>query len=160
MSSNANSIRRSLTGAALVLAAAFLLSGAALAAPPIPPGGQHAVYYGGGNTQGYPPIQLSDTGPDMTDGLATLRVTSAPNPFRQVTLLQFAARRGEPLRVRVYDTHGRLRRDLMSRAQSTGRQGIGWDGRDTSGLLLPSGVYFYTVDAGNRSTRGRLVFLR
>jgi flagellar hook assembly protein FlgD len=103
---------------------------------------------------------LSDAGPEVTDGLDNLRVTSAPNPFRRVTLLKFAARRGEALRVRVYDTAGRLRRDVVTRADNTGRQEIDWDGRDGAGHLLPSGVYFYRVDAGDRSTRGRLVFLR
>ena len=144
------------------LGVSVLFAARAVAAPPPAPGGPHALYYGGDNTAGYPQFTLTDAG-DTTDETATLgplNVRCAPNPFAQQALVQFAARAGERLRVRIYDTRGRLVRTHEALASRTGRQDVTWDGRDAGGRRVAPGVYFYEVQSGVRTARGRLVFIR
>jgi hypothetical protein len=37
---------------------------------------------------------------------------------------------------------------------------MAWDGRDASGGLVPSGIYFYRVDAGDRVGSAKAAVVR
>ncbi len=72
-----------------------------------------------------------------------------PNPFRRTVRIQCGSALGrEPPQLSVYDAAGRMVRRLPSVLSTT------WDGRSSSGRLLPAGTYF--IEARTRSDR-RLV---
>lgn len=87
-------------------------------------------------------------------------VRNVPNPFRDGTEIQFDLPRASAARVEVFDAAGRrvFARGLERR--SVGRQSVFFSGRDEAGERLPSGVYFYQVEAlGQRVTR-KMVLVR
>lgn len=141
--------------------ALFLIGAEASAAPAPPPGGHIPVYFAGANTGAYPALSPTSV-PDRWESLrgSSLQVTSAPNPFRKTTLLRFAMGAGEKAQVRIFSPSGREIRELELAAPGTGLQEVLWDGRDTGGTRLPSGVYLYRVTVGIRSAVGKLVFLQ
>lgn len=78
---------------------------------------------------------------------------SFPNPFRGTTMIRFGSDR--IVSARIYDVQGRLVRKVE------GQIGVfEWDGRDQSGKLLPSGLYFCKVDSGGAGDCLKLVLLR
>jgi subtilisin family serine protease len=98
-----------------------------------------------------------------------LRLTG-PNPMTSAapwTRVDFGvgAGAGEP-RLRVFDAQGRLVvRDLTGRRNpAVAGNGLAltatWDGRDDSGRLLRAGLYFITLEAGDRRSAVRVISLR
>lgn len=63
-------------------------------------------------------------------------------------------------RVEIYDVCGRLVKRLVEREQQPGFHSVVWDGRDSSGRLVATGVYFYRVKAGKFKSSKKMVVLR
>jgi photosystem II stability/assembly factor-like uncharacterized protein len=93
------------------------------------------------------------TAADVAGGPAlapTLRLDVAPNPFAPGTNIRFELAREGVVWLRIYDSAGRIVRTLISGdAHASGAHGVPWDGRDETGRLVPSGVYFSAVDTGS-----------
>ena len=53
---------------------------------------------------------------------------------------------------------GRTVRKLVDGTQGAGSHAVDWDGRNDSGRMLPSGIYFYRLEAG-KSLVQRLIKL-
>jgi flagellar hook assembly protein FlgD len=47
----------------------------------------------------------------------------------------------------IYDVRGRLIKALASGNKTAGEHVVRWDGRDDRGQRIPSGVYFYRLEA-------------
>lgn len=79
---------------------------------------------------------------------------NAPNPFESTTLIQFDVPRADRVRVAIHDSAGRLVRLLEDGTLPAGRYSRLWDGRDTQGRTVPSGLYFYSAESqGQRVVR-------
>jgi hypothetical protein len=83
-----------------------------------------------------------------------------PNPFNPKTTLAFTVSREMPVRLTIYDVSGRELRVLLDEIRSAGRHIIEWDGTDTSGRQLGSGVYFYEVRVAGVQASRKLLLLR
>jgi len=72
-----------------------------------------------------------------------------PNPFNPRTMIAFDLPEEMAVNLHVYDVSGRLVDVLLDdRIARQGRNEVVWRGRDTSGRRLPSGTYFYRLEAG------------
>jgi hypothetical protein len=115
-------------------------------------------------------VRTSDIGSEL---IAAVDVS--PSPFtpngdgiNDVVFFQFQVHElSEPreLAVTVFDLSGRVMRDLSNRSVIRGVFGdaadLGWDGRDESGNLVPTGLYLYRIslqtDSGDEHRQGTLV---
>jgi hypothetical protein len=100
------------------------------------------------------------------------RVRAHPNPFATTCRLTIWPGKKSGLKtgneLLIYDLAGRLVRSFSldeyprseGSAVASSRYDLVWDGRDESGRLLPSGVYFYGVGAGRSRCEGKLILLR
>jgi len=90
-------------------------------------------------------------GSAVDDGIpsrTTLGV-AAPNPFNPQTTIAFDLPSGMAVSLRVYDVSGRLVDVLVDgEIAQPGRNEVVWRGRDELGRQLPSGTYFYRLEAG------------
>jgi len=68
-----------------------------------------------------------------------------PNPFNPQTTIEFHLPQPGEARLSLYDIQGREVRRLLQGNVAAGRHNMVWNGRDTSGKLVPSGVYFYRL---------------
>lgn len=98
---------------------------------------------------GLPPARVDDT--------ATL--TARPNPARAGVELRFALTRPAASRLEIFDSTGRRLRGLGEAQAVGGVQSARWDGRDESGIAMPSGVYFARLTWPGGSTTTRLTLL-
>jgi hypothetical protein len=78
-----------------------------------------------------------------------------PNPFNPRTTIQYNVPKAGNVRMQLYDIQGRLVRTLMNRDHEPGYFEFNLDGRD-----LSSGVYFYSIEAGNYHDTKKLVLLK
>jgi hypothetical protein len=78
-----------------------------------------------------------------------------PNPFSEST-------HKEPgtVSLTIYNVVGQRVAELTTPFQTVGRQRILWDGVDERGRRLPSGVYFYRLQAGKSTQTRKVVIVR
>lgn len=79
---------------------------------------------------------------------ATRLLSSYPNPFNPQATVRFSLARDGVASLRAYDVRGRLVRTIFEGFVAAGAREVSWDGRDDSGLGLPSGTYFLRLSAG------------
>jgi hypothetical protein len=82
-----------------------------------------------------------------------------PNPMQANVRLLFRNEGGNPGSAGIFDVEGRLVRQLSLQRVTDGLVGAEWDGLDSSGRRVPSGVYFYRYGT-SKEGRGRLVVAR
>ncbi len=88
---------------------------------------------------GSPITRVGDAGITVPSRVVACR----PNPFaRSTEILVFVDPAIPDARLAIYDTAGRLVRQLPVRGDDTGKRSLTWDGRDAHGAVLPAGVYF------------------
>jgi hypothetical protein len=86
-----------------------------------------------------------------------------PNPFNPSTTIAFAIPAGRETvktRVAVFDVRGRRVRTLVDSEKEPGYYRVHWDGRDDRGARVGSGVYIYTIDAGDFRATRKMVLTR
>ncbi|HET9250717.1 MAG TPA: PKD domain-containing protein [Candidatus Eisenbacteria bacterium] len=84
----------------------------------------------------------------------------SPNPLNPDATLTFHVPAAGPARVRIYGPDGRLVRQLLDGEVSAGYHDLRFDGKDTQGTRLSSGVYFYRVETVAGSVGGRLAIVK
>jgi flagellar hook assembly protein FlgD len=70
-----------------------------------------------------------------------------PNPFNPTTTIKYALPRASRVVVRVYDMLGQQVAMLKDEMQTAGTHDVVWDGKNTQGHSVASGVYFYQMEA-------------
>ena len=103
--------------------------------------------------------------PDQATAVGDLPTThrnvlypNAPNPFNPRTTLAFEIATDGPVSLRIYDTSGRMVRELVNETLEAGPHQVIWDGRDDQGREAASGAYFVRL-AGRDFTRSQKVLL-
>ena len=83
-----------------------------------------------------------------------------PNPFSQKTMIRYFLNKTGTVGLKVYDQSGRLVKTLIDGTMNAGHGEIEWDGRDTKGQELASGVYFFRLTSDANTQTKKLVLLR
>ncbi len=84
-----------------------------------------------------------------------------PNPFNPVTHIQFALPSRERVRLVVYNCLGQQIKTLIAHEiKDPGYYEMIWDGTDQAGVSVASGIYFYTLQAGQHHKTSKMVLLR
>jgi hypothetical protein len=86
-----------------------------------------------------------------------------PNPFNPQTTIPYGVPvGGPPVRVRlvIYDAQGRAVRTLVDESQTGGARDVVWNGTDSSGKIVTSGVYFCVLQVGKERRAQKLVLLK
>jgi len=72
-----------------------------------------------------------------------------PNPFNPSTEIRFSLPIAAKVELTVFNLLGQPIRVLSDLEFKAGSHAVVWDGRDQQGLAVPSGVYFYQLQAGS-----------
>jgi photosystem II stability/assembly factor-like uncharacterized protein len=75
-----------------------------------------------------------------------------PNPFNSRTTLTYVLGSNSDVSLSIYNLRGQLVKTLVNQAQSPGSYTIMWDGTGSKSKALPSGVYFYRIEAVSKKT--------
>ncbi len=88
-----------------------------------------------------------------------------PNPFNPETWIPFDLAKDAPVSIRIYDVKGQLVRRLDIGERKGGsylvkEKAAYWDGKNQLGQSVSSGLYFYTLKAGDFLSTRRMVILK
>ena len=95
-----------------------------------------------------------------TSPTPTCLLKAYPNPFNPLTTIHFTVNNPGDVVLTVNDLAGRRVAVLADDTFPTGVHRINWDGRDTAGRSLASGLYFVRLVAGQVQDTQRLVLIR
>jgi len=83
-----------------------------------------------------------------------------PNPFNPITSFVYDLPKHSQVKVSIYNTLGREIKTLVNREQNNGSYIIQWDGNDTYGNRVSSGVYLYHLNANSFNQTRRMILLK
>ena len=106
-------------------------------------------------------VRLDSIGQPTRD----LLLQNYPNPFNPETWIPYQLSEAADVSVSIYDTTGKLVRTLSLGHQVAGfynsrERAAYWDGRNTLGERVASGVYFYTLTTGEFTATRRMLILK
>jgi hypothetical protein len=95
----------------------------------------------------------------------TVLLPNYPNPFNPGTWLPYKLAKDSDIIIKVYNVSGQLIRTLDLGNQNTGfyltkAKAPYWDGRDSEGSKVSSGVYYYTLQAGDFKATRKMVIIK
>lgn len=91
---------------------------------------------------------------------AVMRLSSYPNPFNPVTVIRFELEVSSHVRLEIFDLTGRPVKSLADGYLEAGGHARTWNGRGAGGRLMPSGIYFCRLFAGDFVQTRKMVLLR
>jgi hypothetical protein len=96
----------------------------------------------------------------VAGGADTRLLPCYPNPFNPRTTLSFEIPSAGQVQLDIFDARGRLVTRLCNEALAAGRHQRVWDGRDSRGGSVSSGVYFSRLVYRNEVMTGRMMLVR
>ncbi|KAA3598033.1 MAG: choice-of-anchor D domain-containing protein [Calditrichaeota bacterium] len=83
-----------------------------------------------------------------------------PNPFNPQTNIEFGLKESRFTKLVIYDILGREVKTLVNENLPAAFYKVVWDGRNSAGNLVSSGVYFYKIEAKDFVEVKKLMFLK
>ena len=95
----------------------------------------------------------------------TALLANYPNPFNPETWIPYQLAESAEVTLTIYDINGEMIRRLAVGHQAAGmyrsrNRAAYWDGRNQLGEPLASGLYFYTLTAGEFTATRRMLILK
>jgi len=85
---------------------------------------------------------------------------NSPNPFNSSTEIEYYIPENADVSIDVYDLRGTKIKALVSEFQTEGSYSVKWNGTDQKGNSVPTGSYFYKIQAGEYETQKRMLFIK
>ena len=83
-----------------------------------------------------------------------------PNPFNPSTAISYALPEETQVILEIFNINGRLVSTLVDARQSAGLYTATWDGRDSNGRFLGSGIYFYKLNTPDGVLTKKMTLIR
>ncbi|MCC7431019.1 choice-of-anchor J domain-containing protein [bacterium] len=83
-----------------------------------------------------------------------------PNPFNPTTAIRFSLPKTEKVSLEIFNVKGQLVKTLVKGFILAGNNKVFWNGTDSSGNLVSSGVYFYRLKTDSFSQSKKMTFLK
>lgn len=121
------------------------------------------IGYGDGLVRIYTGIEHyhDSSAPEGENEAAVVKLAAPrPNPTAGRSVLAFDLPSGQVVRIAIHDVSGRCVAELADSWFGPGTHELVWDGLDSEGRTLSSGIYFVLMEAGTARLTKRLVLLR
>ncbi|MBC8182640.1 T9SS type A sorting domain-containing protein [candidate division KSB1 bacterium] len=82
-----------------------------------------------------------------------------PNPFNSQTIIQYQLKKLADIKINIYNLLGKKIKILANINQSPGKYSLVWDGYDSSGSPVSSGLYMYEMFVDSKFVEGRKMLL-
>jgi hypothetical protein len=109
-----------------------------------------------GNRTGHGPISANLNANTIGDFVLH---QNYPNPFNSSTTLSYELPKATFVRIDVFNALGQKIRSISAN-QNAGLQRVIWDGRNKMNQIVSSGIYYYTVQAGDKLESKRMILLK
>lgn len=82
-----------------------------------------------------------------------------PNPFRKSTAMSYQITKPSVVTLKIYSAMGALVTKLVHEYQPAGTYCVHWDGTDSKGQQVASGVYFCRMEVDTQSTTHQMILI-
>ncbi len=106
------------------------------------------------------PYQATETSTPCSGTSEFALFQNYPNPCNQGTIISYDLKTPTRAVLRIYDISGKLVRTLVDADQNQGFYTISWDAKDSSGREVASGLYFYSLEAGDFICAKKMLILK
>jgi hypothetical protein len=83
-----------------------------------------------------------------------------PNPFNPSTRIEYGLPEATELRISIYDLLGNKVVELVNARQAAGHYTVEWNGRDTHGAEVATGIYFYELRSEQFMAKRKMFFIK
>jgi len=83
-----------------------------------------------------------------------------PNPFNPITYIQYSIPHYDFITIDIINISGQIIKTVVQSSHQPGNYEIMWDGTNQYGISVPSGIYFYKLDADEFISVKKLVLLK
>jgi hypothetical protein len=105
-----------------------------------------------------PPVGIEDQQPNI---ISEYRLhQNFPNPFNPSTTISFFIPGSENVTVDIFNNLGQKVRTLVNGRYAAGDHQFEWDARNDLGQLVPAGVYYYRLQAGNFQDTKKMLLIK
>ena len=106
-------------------------------------------------TWSYTFTELNNQGQNGNNG-----IEAYPNPFNPSTVIRFELPRAGKVRLDIYNVKGQLVTTLEDGYREAGVHEIPWNGKNSKGISVGSGMYFYRLEAGSMVTTKKMLLIK
>lgn len=103
---------------------------------------------------------LFETEEISTPAMALTLSQNCPNPFNPSTNISYYLPTSCNVRLEIFDASGRLVTVLQDGVQNSGSYNVDWNGTNSIGNSVSSGIYFYRITADKETISKKMVLLR
>lgn len=90
----------------------------------------------------------------------SIGLTNFPNPFNPSTTIHYTLPEESEVEIIIYDLVGKKVAIIMKSTQPSGTHSLQWNGTDQQGNLVPAGIYFYQLRAGDFVQTKKMVLMK
>ncbi len=123
--------------------------------PPSPNSGGHVNYLA---------IDVTMPFTDITDPVNIPSVISLeqnyPNPFNKSTSIKYSLARDSNVKLDIYNVKGQLVKTLAQGKAKAGENTLTWNGEDSNGKKVSTGLYFYKLQSAGKTLTRKLLLIK
>ena len=112
------------------------------------------------NSSAFYDIEIEDIDNTSEPELQVPETSNYPNPFNPSTTISYSLPTETSVRLMIYNTRGQLVKTLVNADQKAGSHSSIWDGTDSSGSAVSSGVYYYRLITNDRSIYRKMLMVK
>jgi len=96
---------------------------------------------------------------DISPANFTLR-QNYPNPFNPSTRINYSLKSAGKTDLSIYNIKGQKIKSLVNNCQPAGSHEVIWDGSDSQGKQVASGIYFYRLSSGDNTQTRKMILMK
>ena len=114
---------------------------------------------------GYRVVSIGETASQHTSTAPHQPIASSigqnfPNPFNPITNINYSLSHDSEVVLKIFDAGGKEVKTIVNSDQLAGRYDITWDGFDTSGKQVSTGIYLARLSTGTYSETIKMIFIK
>lgn len=102
----------------------------------------------------------TDNGSEMSAVMIPVLDGNYPNPFNPTTTISFSLPSEMACNLDIYNIRGQRVKTLLREKMSSGKHHIVWDGKDNSGNMVSSGIYFYRLSTPATTLTSKMLLMK
>ena len=111
--------------------------------------------------QEYSIIRFGDEDEPEDNTLSTPQLHgNYPNPFNPTTTISFSLPDEQEIELSIYNIKGQKVKQLINGQLTAGNHTMIWDGKDTNGKSVGTGIYFYKLKTGKKEISRKMLLLK
>ncbi|MCD4829812.1 MAG: T9SS type A sorting domain-containing protein, partial [Candidatus Cloacimonetes bacterium] len=106
------------------------------------------------------PITITDNNGNEVPPCVTALNGNYPNPFNPVTTVAFSLAEAGDVTIDIYNVRGQKVTTLVDGPMEAGQHNITWQGTDSNGQPVGSGIFFYKMKSGRFTATKKMILLK